>query len=111
MVNISAVHMSHIETGYTKLSLPVLTDIRSPHSFTHKKSRQALTWRLFLMRGGSKMIFSKSADQFRMVCSVSMSNRWTLCGSNATRTVSPLRALEVGATRAVILLPLYSRYR
>ena len=24
MVNISAVHMSHIETGYTKLSLPVL---------------------------------------------------------------------------------------
>ena len=34
-----------------------------------------------------------------------------LVGSNATRTVSPLRALEVGATRAVILLPLYSRYR
>nr|DAE71852.1 MAG TPA: hypothetical protein [Caudoviricetes sp.] len=46
-----------------------------------------------------------------MVSSVSMSNRWTLWGSNATRTVSPLRALEVGATRAVILLPLYSRYR
>ena len=27
MVNISTVHMSHIETGYTKLSLPVLVDI------------------------------------------------------------------------------------
>ena len=27
MVNISAVHMSHIETGYTKLSLPVLVDL------------------------------------------------------------------------------------
>ena len=25
--NISAVHMSHIETGYTKLSLPVLVDL------------------------------------------------------------------------------------
>ena len=27
MVNISTVHMSHIETGYTKLSLPVLVDL------------------------------------------------------------------------------------
>ena len=27
MVNISAVHMSHIETGNTKLSLPVLVDL------------------------------------------------------------------------------------
>ena len=36
--------------------------------------------------------------QFRMVCSVSTSNRWTLWGSKATRTVSPLRALEVQKT-------------
>ena len=64
----------------------------------------------FLMIGGSKMIVDYLI-QFRMVCSVSTSNRWTLWGSKATRTVSPLRALEVGATRAVILLPLYSRYR
>ena len=35
--------------------------------------------------------------QFRMVCSVSTSNRWTLWGSKATRTVSPLRALEGGS--------------
>ena len=27
MINISTVHMSHIETGYTKLSLPVLVDL------------------------------------------------------------------------------------
>lgn len=27
MVNISTVHMSHIETGHTKLSLPVLVDL------------------------------------------------------------------------------------
>lgn len=27
MANISTVHMSHIETGYTKLSLPVLVDL------------------------------------------------------------------------------------
>ena len=27
MVNISTVHMSHIEAGYTKLSLPVLVDL------------------------------------------------------------------------------------
>ena len=56
-----------------------------------------------------KFNLSHSGDY--VVCAVSTSNRWTLWGSKATRTVSPLRALEVGATRAVILLPLYSRYR
>ena len=36
-------------------------------------------------------------DQFRMVCSVSTSKTWTLCGSKATRTLSPVACLGGGS--------------
>ena len=59
-----------------------------------------------LLAGLLLCIIQETINQLRMVSSVSGSNRWILLESRATVTLSPRRALEVGATRAIMFWPL-----
>lgn len=78
------------------LVLYIKAQVKSKTLYLYKKTVRQKPHRKFIYKG----------NQFKIASSVAGSNKCTRAGLKATLIVIPGFAVDVGATRAVILLPL-----